>query len=61
MLGKMPNIGTGVFEMMVDMQKLVTLRKPKLTVKVDVAETSEVKEVIQPTAPRPKCVKNLMF
>lgn len=62
MLGKMPNIGTGVFEMMVDMQKLTThLRKPKATVKVDVVETCEVKAAIQPTAPRPKFVKNLMF
>jgi len=63
MLGKMPNIGTGVFDMMVDMQKLATLsKKPKATVKVDVVETCVVtKEVIQPTAPRPKFVKNLMF
>jgi hypothetical protein len=58
----MPNIGTGVFEMMVDMQKLRTLsKKPKPTVKVDVVETTVAKEVIQPTAPRPKFVKNLMF
>jgi DNA-directed RNA polymerase beta' subunit len=62
MLGKMPNIGTGVFDMMVDMQKLMTLgKKPKATVKVDVVETCVTKEVIQPTAPRPKFVKNLMF
>ena len=62
MLGKMPNIGTGVFEMMVDMQKLTTLRKPPPTVKVDVVETPVInKEAILPTGPKTKFVKNLMF
>lgn len=62
MLGKMPNIGTGVFDMMVDIEKLTKLKKyvkPPLTVKAEVVD-KDVKDVILPT-PRPKFVKNPVF
>lgn len=64
MLGKMPNIGTGVFEMMVDMQKLKSLKKvkPPVTIKQEIVEKVDVPSVNEEVpASRPKFVKNLMF
>ena len=75
MLGKMPNIGTGVFEMMVDIEKLKSLKPPKTQLepqllpvekptlnKITVkSEVVERSTVNEVKEPRPKFVKNILF